>query len=114
MVREFPEHTTENMYLMFLAETGILGLISRLILMVAIFFVVLRAWRRAVDGAGKDLLWAYLVGYISLAVNMLTWDILNEPTMRMTYWLWTGLALGLVRCGEGLGVSVVEAADDAV
>lgn len=114
MVREFPEHTTENMYLMFLAETGILGLISRLILMVAIFFVVLRAWLRAVDGAGKDLLWAYLVGYISLAVNMLTWDILNEPTMRMTYWLWTGLALGLVRCGEGLGVSVVEAADDAV
>ena len=114
MVREFPEHTTENMYLMFLAETGILGLISRLILMVAIFFVVLRAWLRAVDGAGKDLLWAYLVGYISLAVNMLTWDILNEPTMRMTHWLWTGLALGLVRCGEGLGVSVVEAADDAV
>jgi hypothetical protein len=45
---------------------------------------------------------------------MLTWDILNEPTMRMTYWLWTGLALGLVRCGEGLGVSVVEAADDAL
>jgi O-antigen ligase len=80
MVREFPEHTTENMYLMFLAETGILGLTSRLILMVAIFLVVLRAWLRAVDGAGKDLLWAYLVGYICLAVNMLTWDILNEPT----------------------------------
>ena len=113
MVREFPEHTTENMYLMFLAETGILGLLSRLALMFAIFLLVLRAWRRSADGGGRDLLWAYLVGHISLSVNMLTWDILNEPTMRMTYWLYTGLALGVVRCADS-GVSVVEAADDAI
>ena len=33
MEREFPEHTTENMYLMFLAETGWAGLLSRLALM---------------------------------------------------------------------------------
>lgn len=97
MVREFPEHTTENMYLMFLAEMGIAGLVSSLGVMLAIFLVVLRAWQLAADGPQKDLLWVYLASYISLAFNMLTWDILNEPTMRMTYWLWTGLALGVVR-----------------
>jgi O-antigen ligase len=100
MVREFPEHTTENMYLMFLAETGIAGLLSRLALMGAVFLALLRAWRQAPEGPRRDLLWAYLAGYGGLAFNMLTWDVLNEPTMRMAYWLWTGLVLGSTRLGE--------------
>ena len=113
MVREFPEHTTENMYLMFLAETGVLGLLARLALMAAIFVAVFGAWRRAEPGPRRDLLWAYLAGYVGLALNMLTWDVLNEPTMRMVYWLWTGLALSAARLQTGLGASIVEV-DDAV
>ena len=112
MVREFPEHTTENMYLMFLAETGVLGLLSRLLLMAAVFIVILRAWLRMVDGVRRDLLWAYLVGHVCIVIHMLTWDIMNEPTMRMTYWLWTGLALGTVRSSAGSDGYLVETADE--
>lgn len=113
MVREFPEHTTENMYLMFLAETGVLGLSARLALMTAIFVAVFGAWRRAEPGPRRDLLWAYLAGYAGLAANMLTWDVLNEPTLRMVYWLWTGLALSAARLQADLGGSVVGVADEA-
>ncbi|MCH2662485.1 O-antigen ligase family protein, partial [bacterium] len=114
MIREFPEHTTENMYLMFLAETGVLGLLARLALMAAILAVVLRSWRRARPGPRRDLLWAYLASYVALSAHMLTWDILNEPTLRMVYWLWTGLALAAARLEGDSGVAVVEIADDAV
>ena len=114
MIREFPEHTTENMYLMFLAETGVLGLLARLALMAAILAVVLRSWRRARPGPRRDLLWAYLASYVALSAHMLTWDILNEPTLRMVYWLWTGLALAAAQLEGDSGVAVVEIADDAV
>ena len=114
MIREFPEHTTENMYLMFLAETGVLGLLARLALMAAILAVVLRSWRRARPGPRRDLLWAYLASYVALSAHMMTWDILNEPTLRMVYWLWTGLALAAARLEGDSGVAVVEIADDAV
>ena len=55
MVREFPEHTTENMYLMFLAETGLVGLIARIALLAAIGMIAFRAWRKAVEGPRKDM-----------------------------------------------------------
>ena len=113
MIREFSEHTTENMYLMFLAETGALGLLARLTLMVAIFAVIFGAWRRTRPGSRRDLLWAYLASHVVLAVHMLTWDIFNEPTLRMVYWLWTGLALGAAQLEGDSGVAVVEIADDA-
>ena len=45
---------------------------------------------------------------------MMTWDILNEPTLRMVYWLWTGLALAAARLEGDSGVAVVEIADDTV
>ena len=93
MEREFPEHTTENMYLMFLAETGWAGLVSRLALMGAVLILVCRAYRRTAKGEQRHLLLAYLAGAGGLAFNMLSWDILNEPTLRMTYWMLTGLAL---------------------
>ena len=93
MEREFPEHTTENMYLMFLAETGWAGLVSQLALMGTALVMVFRAYRRSAHGEQRNFLLAYLSGAGGLTFNMLTWDILNEPTLRMSYWMLTGLAL---------------------
>lgn len=93
MEREFSEHTTENMYLIFLAETGWAGLASSLALMGAILVLAFRAYGRLADSQQRHLLLAYLAGSGGLVFNMLTWDILNEPTLRMTYWILTGLAL---------------------
>ena len=90
---EFSEHTTENMYLMFLAETGWLGLGSRLALMAAILTVLFRTYRHSAQSEQRDFLLAYLSGAGGLAFNMLTWDVLNEPTLRMSYWMFTGLAI---------------------
>ncbi len=93
MEREFPEHTTENMYLMVLAETGWIGLVSWVLLMGGMMVLVFRAYRRTHAGLQRHLLLAYLAAAGGIAFNLLTWDILNEPTLRMSYWMFSGLAL---------------------
>jgi O-antigen ligase len=97
MEREFPEHTTENMYLMALAETGWIGLMSRVLLMGGMMILAFRAYCSARSGVQRHLLLAYLAAAGGLAFNMLTWDILNEPTLRMSYWMFSGLALAYCR-----------------
>jgi len=95
-------HTTENMYLLFLVETGWVGLASRLLLLGVVFIVVFRRYRQIADGDQRKLLLAILAGQSGLAFNMLTWDILNEPTMRMASWMLIGLALATARCDNAL------------
>jgi len=97
ILREFAEHTTENMYLMFIAEIGILGLLSRLAIMLSILIYIAKSWSKMSDGSRKNLLWLYLASFAGISFNMLTWDLLNEPTIRMAYWLWTGLAVAVAR-----------------
>ena len=98
MVREFPEHTTENMYLMWLAETGWVGFASRVLFLGAMVLCVFRAYRRESQLLQRHLLLAYLAAAGGLAFNLLTLDILNEPTLRMSFWLFSGVAIA---CSEG-------------
>lgn len=97
MVWEFPEHTTDNMYLMVTAETGWLGLAAALALCGAVFSTVYRAYRKAPGESPGMLLLAFLAGGIGFLVNMGTWDALNDPTIRMTFWLLAGVALSVVQ-----------------
>lgn len=93
MVREFPEHTTENMYLMSLAETGLAGLFSRLLLMGSFVVYAWKGYQREVEAKYRAGYYAYIAACSGLGLHMLTWDILNEPTLRITYWLLGGLVL---------------------
>jgi len=87
--------TTENMYLMLACETGILGLIAALALFVAIVWVVYRGYRSAAPGPDRDLLLALLAAFCGFLVNMITWDALNQPTIRMTFWMLVGMAFSV-------------------
>ena len=91
--REFNFHTAENMYLMVLAETGWIGFSSWMLLMGAVVVWVFRAYRREPEGEQRYLMLAYLAATGGLSINLLTWDILNDPTLRMSYWMFSGLAL---------------------
>lgn len=95
LVAEFPEHTTDNMYLMVTAEMGWLGLTATLALFGVVFCTVYRAYQRAPGESPGMLLLAFLAGGIGFLVNMGTWDALNDPTIRMTFWILTGAALAV-------------------
>lgn len=94
--RQSPFHTTDNMYLMFAAETGALGLLAVLALLAALFWNTYRTCRLA-RSAPACLLLAFLAGGGGFLANMATWDPLNDPTLRITFWLLAGIALAAAR-----------------
>ena len=98
--REFPARTTENMYLMFAAETGLLGFFAAVSLLGAIFYTVFRSYLQARPGPVRSLMLTFLAGGGGFLVNMGTWDALSEPTLRMTFWILVGILLAVVRLAK--------------
>ena len=99
--------TTENMYLMVACETGALGLAGILVLLFVLIRAVYRGYRAAPPGPDRELLLASLGSFCGFLFNMATWDALNQPTVRMTFWMFVGLALAqthiLASRNEGRG-----------
>lgn len=92
--------TTENMYLMVTCETGLVGLCSFLGLL---FFAIREVWvayDRAPVGPDRSFLLALLASFCGFMVNMITWDALNQQTVRMTFWMLVGFALCQIRLIE--------------
>lgn len=100
--------TTENMYLMFSVETGLLGLAAALAMVSAVFWVVYKGYRVTSDGDRQDMLLTFLASSGGFLINMGTWDALNEPVVRMTFWIVTGLALTAVRQAREACVDCVD------
>lgn len=94
--RNSPVHTTDNMYLMFAAETGSLGLAAALALVGAVFWNVARAGAGP-SGPSSGLALAFLAGGLGFLVNMATWDPLNDPTLRITFWIMASTAVAAAR-----------------
>jgi len=90
--KDSPFHTTDNMYLMFAAETGIAGLLTAIALLAAVLWRVGSRWTQLQD-ADKGLSLAFLAAASGFLVNMATWDPLNDPTLRLTFWILAGTAL---------------------
>lgn len=81
--------TTENMYLMILCETGILGIVTFLLSAVAI---LIRFFYDS-KSATSDIQKYASIAVLGLLVNMFTWDLLNQPTLRMLFWIVVGIGL---------------------
>ncbi len=94
---EFPARTTENMYLMFAVETGLVGLGCALALIGAVGRCCLRLHQSLPAGMERDLVLAAMAAIGGVLLNMLTWDALNDPTIRMVFWCIVGVALALER-----------------
>ncbi|MBT7594599.1 MAG: hypothetical protein HN559_06795, partial [Gemmatimonadetes bacterium] len=92
-----PARTTENMYLMFAAETGIAGFACALGLLCAVGKNLWRLYRRLPRGPSRDLAIASLVAVVGLSINMLTWDALYDPSIRVLFWTIIGVGLALAR-----------------
>ncbi len=85
--------TTENMYLMVASETGFFGIGSFVCLLWAIVRTAFRGYKDSLPGRGKDLLLASTGAIAGFSLNMMTWDALNQPTVRIVFWMFVGIAL---------------------
>jgi hypothetical protein len=92
-VERWPARTTENMYLMTVAETGLIGLAGFLALLAAVMKFAILLGRRLPLGPERALVFSILVAMAALLVNMTTWDALNEPTIRILFWTFAGVIM---------------------
>lgn len=85
--------TTENMYLMFACETGVVGLIVSLGLLYRLLVTIYRE-SKLCQG---ELLIALFAGFCGFLVDIVTWDALNYPPIRVTFWILAGLAMAIIQ-----------------
>ena len=93
--------TTENIYLMITCETGIIGVVLFCFLLFKILKIVYLSYKTIPAGSAKMLLLASLSSMIGFVINMATWDALNQPTVRMTFWMVAGFALCQLKLHAG-------------
>ena len=99
-----PSHTAENMYGMVAVETGIPGAVA------FIGFLTVAVWRMASRfltapiGSNGEWMLAVCAGLVGLMVNMLFWDALNHPAVRIMTWTVVGLGYAHIRtdCVDGV------------
>ena len=100
-------HTTENMYLMWLAENGVLGLGAALCFLTLLMKRLAKAYKACEDEARRDVLLVFLSSFSGLFANMLTFIALYDPVHRMIFWIFAGIAVAVERSCYERGSSAV-------
>jgi len=82
--------TPDNMYLLWLAEHGALGLFAGVLLLVRLFSLLRNP---ALTTEDRDLAVAFAAGFAGFCVDMLTCSALYFPVTRMMFWMAAGLSV---------------------
>ncbi len=79
------------MFMMVLAETGILGFLAFIALLFALFKNGLRYFNTCGDSKKKYFSLSLMAGLIGILFNMLTYDLLYWQTPFYLFWLFAGI-----------------------
>lgn len=85
--------TPDNMYLLWLAEHGALGLFAVGLFLVRLFRILAKAGADPADLEGRELSGAFAAGFAGFCVDMLTCSALYFPVTRVIFWMLAGLSV---------------------
>lgn len=87
--------TIDNQFLMLVVETGLLGLISFITVLLSILSACIFLFKYTYNSYVSDqmLSYSFLLFTISVLGLMMTWDTLNHPSIRIYFWAIVGLIL---------------------
>jgi len=88
--------TPDNMYLVWLAENGAVGLCAAVFVLAALLRHLWRSGKAHDERARQDLSWASIAAVVGLGVNMLTVDVLYFHVTRTVFWIMMGLMVAIV------------------
>jgi hypothetical protein len=99
--------TPDNMYLLLLAESGLIGFITLLLMLILVLGTLYTASKQPqIRDPGRPsggnewtrvIAWAFIASIFGFSINMLSWDALYFPTTRVIFWLWLGIAFTWAR-----------------
>ncbi len=111
---------THNEYLRLLVETGLAGLVAMLYLYRQLWNLARDAYRRADNRFDRDLLLAFLMGFVARACTALSDNVIIHPALEWYFWGLAGLAVVIggsyqrVRVGQRItGEAEADSADAA-
>jgi len=85
----------KNMYLTFLVEHGLVGLLFMLLTFVTILQALYRGSRAVTDPLVQPLLWAIFSGALGFLMNLLFFDSFYFVAVQMTFWSLVGFGMGI-------------------
>ena len=93
--------TPDNMFLIWLAENGTLGLCAALVVMAGLLrYLWQRAAEEGVNWVTRERLWAFIAAFTGFYVNMLSCSALYFPVTRIVFWIMAGMAVATLVHGE--------------
>ena len=85
----------KNMYLTFLVEHGLVGLLFMLLIFVTILQALYRGSRAINDPPVQLLLWAIFSGALGFLTNMLFFDSFYFVAVQISFWSLVGFGMGI-------------------
>jgi hypothetical protein len=97
--------TSDNMYLLALAENGTIGFVTRVGFLLSFTILLARhgfesrtgQMQDAQNASNADFLRAFFASTVGFSLNMMTFDALQFPAIRIVFWIVVGLGLALLR-----------------
>ena len=93
----FALDTPDNMYLIWMAEHGALGMCVVIFIFVLLFKLLLQASTTSENPDCQAIARVFIASFVGFCVNMLTCSALNFPVTRVVFWILAGLAIAFVR-----------------
>src|SRR3989338_3019875 len=87
---------TDNDYLRWLGEFGLLGTVSFLIILISIFFHLFKRINNNLPSS-NFLIYGYLFAFFGLLINATYIDVFEASKVAYTYWTVSGLYLGFLK-----------------
>ena len=89
--------TPDNMYLMWLAENGGIGIVAAVYVFVVLLQALLRWAKEETSDARQLLSFGFIAAFVGFMVNLLTVDALYFPMIRTVFWIVAGVAVVIAR-----------------
>lgn len=83
----------ESVYLMHLAETGLIGFTGMLLFLINIFKKIVRLYKE-IEGESKGMFFVLIMGFIGLLINMASFDGFLWRTPFYLFWILVGMITG--------------------
>lgn len=90
-------HEPHNLWIQFLAQTGIVGTGAFLFIIVRWYVLLARAQRRATDRSDRQLLWAFIAAMTGLMVHAMVAPLILQRQYWLLYGLGVATAVGVSR-----------------
>ena len=93
----FNKSAVDNMYLSFVSESGLTGLMAFLFLNFAILKKLLNYYKKLAAGEDKLMLLTLFTCLAAFLVDSFYWDTFYHPTIRIVYWLIIAMSMVIIR-----------------